>query len=357
LINRALDSGGTERQIAALARSLDRARFEPHVGCFHPDGIRSAELRAAGVPIVQFPVRSFRHPSTIAAAVRMRDYIAAHRIRLVHTFDLPANLFGVPVARLCGVPVVLSSQRAHRTLAPGVSRHLLRLTDTMVDGIVVNSRAVEQEMINVEKVPPRLLHLCHNGIDADDFAPPARDVHAAGLTIGTLAVLRREKGLDTLLEAFARIRAPGMRLVLVGDGPLDNELRRLAARLNLADACRFEPPAARVTGWLAAFDIFVLPSLNEALSNSLMEAMACGCAVIASNTGGNPELVSDQKTGLLFPPGDAAALADRLRVLASDPALRMSLGAAATRFIRDNFSLSSAARRMEEIYTSHLAAV
>jgi glycosyltransferase involved in cell wall biosynthesis len=105
-----------------------------------------------------------------------------------------------------------------------------------------------------------------------------------------------------------------------------------------------------VGAWLRAIDIFVLPSLSEALSNALMESMACGCAVVASDVGGNPELVSDGITGLLFPAGDAPELASRLERLMVDLDLRARIGAAASESIPQRFPLEASVRRMEEIY-------
>src|ERR1039458_6866316 len=135
---RELGLGGTERQLAEIALALDRRGFEPHVGGFTGGGVRGAELRAAGVPILELGVRSLGSGSAVVGARRMGAYLARHGIRLVHAFDVPMDLFAVPVARLYRAPVVLSSQRAHRALTPGVTRRLLRLTDRMVDGIVVN---------------------------------------------------------------------------------------------------------------------------------------------------------------------------------------------------------------------------
>ena len=138
LMARELGLGGTERQLTEIARALDRRKFTPHVGCLHAEGLRGAELEAAGVPIVRFPVQSLYRPSTLSAARGMGRYLKLHRIQLVHTFDVPMNLFGVPVARVYHTPVVLSSQRAFRDLTPGIHRRLLRVTDRLVHGVVVN---------------------------------------------------------------------------------------------------------------------------------------------------------------------------------------------------------------------------
>jgi glycosyltransferase involved in cell wall biosynthesis len=127
-------------------------------------------------------------------------------------------------------------------------------------------------------------------------------------------------------------------------------LREMSIRLGLQENCHFEPSTADVARWLRAIDIFVLPSLSEALSNALMEAMACGCAAVASRVGGNPELVLDGTTGLLFPAGDASQLADRLQRLIDDQDLRARLSTAASERVRQQFSLEESARKMEEIY-------
>ena len=116
---RELGLGGTERQLAEIALSLDRGQFEPHVGCFTDGGFRARELREAGVPILELGVRSLVSGSAWSGARRMGAYLARHGIGLVHAFDVPMDLFAVPVARAYRTPVVLSSQRAHRGLTPG----------------------------------------------------------------------------------------------------------------------------------------------------------------------------------------------------------------------------------------------
>jgi len=356
LMVRELGAGGSERQLTEIARSLDRSRFEPHVGCFHPHGLREEELRAAGVRIVRFPVRSFYAPSTLLAAAAARRYIRRHQIQLVHTFDTPSNLFGVPAARAGQARVVVSSQRAYRSLAPGAHRHLLRITDRMVDAVVVNCEAMRRHLIEEERVPAGLIHLCYNGIDTEKFHPQRSrrlpSLGGATLVIGAVSVLRREKALHTLLDAFAEVRSmqSGLKLAIVGSGPCRVSLEARARELGLGEDCVFEPATEQVVDWLHSIDIFVLPSLSEALSNSLMEAMACGCAVAASRVGGNVELVKEGRTGMLFEAGAADDLAAVLRVLIEGESLRQELARAAARFIAQNFSVSAAAGRMGEIY-------
>jgi glycosyltransferase involved in cell wall biosynthesis len=355
LLSRQLEFGGTERQLSMLALGIDPSLFEVHVGCFHPEGAFGDELRAAGVPVTKFPVRSLRGLSALIGARQMRAYFRRHRIQLVHTFDVPMNVFAVPVARASGVPRVISSQRAQRGLSSPGMRLLLRLSDKMVDGIVTNCEAVRQELIQRYGLRPGLMHLCYNGIDPAMYAPSDRirpaPVADSSLVVGTVSVLREEKGLQTLLEAFAEVVAldSRLRLAIVGGGPTQDKLRGQADSLGLASRCWFEGATSQVTTWLRGIDLFVLPSLSEALSNSLMEAMACGCCVVASNVGGNPELVKDGETGLLFRAGDARDLSAKLHLLLDRPDLRLRLALAATEYIR-RFSAQTMLRRMEHIY-------
>jgi glycosyltransferase involved in cell wall biosynthesis len=357
LMVRELNQGGTERQMAETAMSLDRSRFDPRVGCFRPAGLRGDELRAAGVPIVHFQVPSM---ASVKGAVQIARYIREQGIRLVHTYDTPANLYGVPAARMAGTAVVVSSQRVHRKLWPVMQRHALRVTDHIVDGIVVNCEFIRRHLCDEEKVPAGLIHLCYNGIDTRTFQPVRGEcpeaLRDAGLVVGVVCGLRPEKGLETLLDAFAAVRAivPAMKLVVVGSGPCLTDLQNRARDLGILPDCVFEPATGRVPDWLHAIDVFVLPSLSEALSNSLMEAMACGCAVAASRVGGNPELVTPGETGMLFEAGDPTALAEVLRHLLRDPLLRARLSTNAVRVIHGRFSRERAARRMDEIYSALL---
>ncbi len=354
---RELNIGGTERQCADMARALDPRRYRAHIGCFRPAGFREEELRRDGIPILHLPVHSFGSLSAIRGASLLRAYIRRHYIRVVHTFDVPMNLYAAPLARAFRVPVVLTSQRNSRALHPREHRWL-RLTDRLAGGIVVNCEALRREMIEQEGVPSAKIFLCYNALDTSRI--PERQWTAASaetattdtLTIGVVCAFRPEKDLLTLVNAFHRIREirPGLRLVLVGEGVLREALVERVRELNLGEQCRIEPATQDVPRWLGRMDIFVLPSKSEALSNALMEAMAAGCAPVASRVGGNPELVDGERTGLLFEPGNEADLAACLSRLVLDDALRRRIAQAASTRVRHDFSMLAAGERLAVIY-------
>jgi glycosyltransferase involved in cell wall biosynthesis len=266
----------------------------------------------------------------------------------VHTFDYPLTLFAVPVARWSTGAVVLSSQRSHRSLIPPKYRGLVRRTDRIAHAIVVNCEFVRRHLQINESVPAARIRLCYNGVDLEEFhaCPTPRD----WLTIGVVCALRPEKDIGTLIDAFATIRRPGLRLLIVGGGSMLGRLREQAETRGLAGVCTFVPATADVAEWLRAIDIFVLPSLSEALSNSLLEAMACGCCPVASRVGGNVELIRHGENGMLFEAGDVDQLSHVLSTLLDLRVLREQLAARA-RCTAEKFSIAASVRRMEEIYT------
>jgi glycosyltransferase involved in cell wall biosynthesis len=349
-----LGPGGTERQLAESAMMLDRKRFQPWVAYMRTGFLRD-ELARAGVGLIELPVTSFLSPSLLRESWHLRSHLRQKRIQLVHTFDYPMTILGVPTARFARVPVVLSSQRAHRDLVPKRFRRILRWTDSQVDGIVVNCEAMREHMTKDENASPSRLHVCYNAMDLERFPETPRNPGSENVTIGVICQLRPEKNVAVLLDAFQRLSHPTATLVIVGGGPNLPVLRQQAEQLGLGMRVHFEPATPNVPEWLARLDIFVLPSLSEAFSNSLMEAMSTGAACVASEVGGNPELVSPEQTGLLFPPGDADVLAAHLDRLIREPQLRQRLGGSAAEYIRSRFSRHVAAERLMRIYEDALA--
>lgn len=356
---RELHCGGIERDVAKIATHLDRDRFEPHVASYHAEGMRFDELIRAGIPVLHVPVSSLKSPSALWSAIRIERYIREHAIRLVHAYDSSA-VFVVPIARTLGVPAVLSSTLGHRDLSNNRTRRQLRWTDKMVDTLTVNCEAMRRHMIDDERFPEDRIELCYNGVDTSQFYPTPRhklaQIGEASLVIGSVAVLRREKALDLLQEAFALVRdlQSHLKLVLVGSGPELGRLEANSNRLGLQNDCVFVPATSSVAKYLRAFDIFVLCSRSEAFSNSLLEAMACGCPVVGSSTGGTTELIGNDERGLLFRSGDVQDLAEKLARMIKSDALRRQLGAAAAKFAKMKLPIEAASERMGKIYETTL---
>ncbi len=353
LMIHSLGHGGSERQLANTALGLDRTRFFPHVasvvGGFHVEA-----LRRAGIPVVEVPLRSYVKPGVLSVAWQLRRYIRRHNIQLVHTFDYTLSLLGIPVARTCPGVIALSSQRFYMDLVPRKYVKALLATHRMAHGIVANCEEMKRHLAEGFDYPANRIQVCYNGIDTSRFyaAPkPASD----RLVIGTVCVLRPEKNVGQLLEAFARVRnmRSGLQLKIVGSGPEREALIARSTSLGLADSCTFEPSTADAASAMRSLDIFVHPSLSEGLPNGVMEAMACGCAVVASRVGGCAELIDEGRTGFLTDPGDVDSLTAALTAVIANDATRGNVARAAAERMKD-FSVARAAARMQEIYTSYL---
>lgn len=352
---RELNLGGIERDVTQIALKIDRSRFEPHVASYQAAGMRFDELTSAGIPFLHIPMPSLKSPAAISSALGMRRYIREHGIRLVHAYDTSA-VFVAPIARALGVKAVLSSTLGHRSLLDSRTLRQVRWTDKIVHGVVVNCQAMRRHMIDDELLPDERINVCYNGVDTSQFYPPADRDRAsevdAPFTIGAVCVLRPEKTLDLLQEAFARVRhlKPRMKLVIVGSGPELPRLQANSRRLMLDADCVFVPATPAIPRFLRSFDIYVSSSRSEAFSNTILEAMACGCSVVGSQVGGTPELIGTNERGLLFQAGNARDLAAKLTALIENESLRRELGTRAADFARKKLSIEIAAARMAEIY-------
>lgn len=332
--------GGSERQCAQAAIALRKTGHEVHAAAMRAGGMRAADLEAADIPLTIFPVRSFASSDPWRTGLEFRRFLKQRGIDIVHTFDVPSNAFAIPWARAAGVRKVFASQRAHRQLTPTALRPLQALSDRLAHGIVVNCQSVREELVRDYAIPPSKIHVVYNGIDTEVFSRSgpiaALPFPPGAIVIGTLCALRPEKDLDALQKAFALLASefPEAHLLFVGDGPerAALEANAIPGRTHFAGAQSHTPP------WYRAIDIFVLPSRSEALSNSLLEAQACGCHVIASDAGGNPEAAP-----ALFPVGDSQALAAYLRTM-------MTAKLPAARPLDERFTIERMRRRLEELY-------
>jgi L-malate glycosyltransferase len=349
----AFEPGGTERQMSELIRRLDARRFRVHVACLHKRGGWLPRIARHAASIVEFPIEGFARAATVAQMAAFARWCRRERIAVVQTCDLYANIFGLPGAALARVPVRIGSRRElNPDKTPGQIR-LQRLAYRSATKVVANSRAA-RHMLETEGLAPASIAVIPNGVDLGSFARPSR--RGAIQTIITVANLRPEKSHETLLAAAAMLLrgSPNLRFRIVGDGPRRLELARLAATAGISRQVEFLGHREDVPALLAEADVFVLPSRSEAFPNGAIEAMAAGLPVVASATGGLLDLVQSGTTGILVPPGDAAALTAALRSLIDDPARARAMGESARQFVQQRYSFERMVASFEDLYSSGL---
>jgi glycosyltransferase involved in cell wall biosynthesis len=347
------DPGGTERQMTELIRRLDTSRFEVHVACFRRSGQWLPRVERAAASVSEFPLRSFRHRSTLTQLIRFVRWCRTHRIAVLQACDFYANVFGLIGGTLARVPLRIASRRdillPQRTSG---QRRLQRLVYRLAHRVVANSEAAADQL-RQEGVPDPALIVVPNGIDLARYEPAPLRTEPRIVT--TVANLRGEKGHDVLLRAAAIVtaQAPEVRFRIVGDGPMRSRLSSIAVELGIAHVVEFLGHQEDVPEVLRDSDVFVLPSRTEAFPNALVEAMAAGLPVVASDTGGIPELVTHDRNGLLVPVGDHTLMAAAILSVLRDRSRAGALASAARQTIEARYSFHRMVQSFESLYLLH----
>jgi glycosyltransferase involved in cell wall biosynthesis len=361
-----LQRAGAQVHLAHLASGLDRARFEARVGCLLREGPVAEQLRDRGVPVECLGLGVLYRPSGWVGLLRLARRLRELRIEVLHTYLISSNVFGTLAGRLARVPVIITSRR-DTGVSPSARLRVVEewLINPLVHRVTANSRAVKAAALRERGLAEDRVVTIPNGVEIAAWvpAPGAREevraewaVPETAPLVGSVGHLSPVKGHGDLLEAMAAVvaRRPEARCVMVGEGPLRESLEQRAGALGLSDRITFAGIRSDVPRVLAALDLVVQPSQTEGMSNAVLEAMAAGVPVIATDTGGNPDLLRDGVSGLLVPPGSSTELASAMLRLLEDPAAARALAATARKRAADSFSLSAMIHRYEDLYAELL---
>ncbi len=329
-----------------VSRELARRGHRVTAVC-RPEAWVAPQFRAAGVDVITSDLRRWP-PGELR---RIGGFARKNGVDVVHTHMSRAHLFGVLLRFRSGVPCAASAQ----------SRHF-QLHWMFNDLVIAASEATRRYHVRWNLVPSGRIVTIANFVDIDLFAPPSdearRDSRAEwgldddDLLLGVIGHLFPRKGQLYLVEALPEIVAatPGVRLILVGDVNIHyvDQVKDAACRGGVADRIIWAGQHDNVRPVLEALDVCVLPSLEETLPLTVLEAMASGLPVVATAVGGTPECIVDGQTGVLVPPADPPALARAIIPLLQEADRRRQLGAAARCHVEEHFSIASQLPRIEE---------
>ncbi len=348
--------GGAEKALVDIALHLDRSKYNVTVCATRSAGNYQPLLDEAGVTTF---VQGRKSRWDLGQWIKLVRLMRREQVDVLHTHLFGSNTLGRLLGRLAGVPVVIAhehwSTKASREV--WVDRALYRLSDR----ILVPSAASKEMVMRTEGIPAGKIDVVYNGVDTAIFAQGEKrgevrsELHISSdaMVLGIVGRLSEEKGgVDVLIRAVARLckSNPNLRLLVVGDGPLRGSLEALAAESAPGGEIMFTGTRNDVAHLLSAMDLFVLPSLNEALPIVVLEAMAAGLPVIATRVGGVPEIVDHEKTGLLVEPGSEDSLYSALDRLIFDADLREQLAQAGRRRVASDFTIERMVERIEGLY-------
>jgi len=358
-----LELGGSETQCVEVARLLARNGYSVTVGCLRAGGPLERRLKEAGLECVEFPVRgSMLRPNTIMQMLKLVIFIRRRKFRVVQTNDLYSNLFAVPAAWLARVPVIISSRRdlARWWWYTPVRRKILRKVQELSTWILVNSKAVRQELMTRDGFDAERIRIIYNGIDEEKYTqvtinreellPGTSSKEKLIIMVGNMHV--GVKGHSDLIEAARTVReiCPEARFLLAGDGEMRPFFEDQVKAAGLERTFAFLGHRTDIPALLSCCDIGVLASRSEGLPNAVLEYMAAALPVVATAVGGVPEIIENEESGLLVPPENPAALSAAILRMLKDNELRKRLGKAGRERVLADFNFTRVIGNLKHLY-------
>jgi glycosyltransferase involved in cell wall biosynthesis len=353
---------GTERQIAETVTRLNASRFEVHVCCF-----KDSERLEALSPMAHtrvFPLDSLLTASGLREMTRFRRYVSEHGIQVAHAWMVKSAIFGVLAGLGGSYRTVTSRLNTGYWYTPAYIR-LFRFLNRHTTRIFANSEGAKRIAMAAEGLPASKIDVIYNGVDIRKYGRNSGDpavatgigIPADATVVGIVANLRPVKDLDLFLRAAALVaqQAPKAVFAIVGQGPLRAALANLVAELGLEKKVFFADGRGIVPDYLRRMSIGCLSSKSEGFSNAILEYMAAGLPVVATDVGGNGEAVSDGVTGYLVRERTPAAFAAPILRLLECERLRHEMSEAALIRCHERFSIETYAARMERFYADAAA--
>ena len=351
--------GGLERIVETIYNGLDQNIYAPHIWCLAKGGELADAFLRDGKALRILSLNTYHQPMNI---IRLARLIRQEDFRIVHTHAYFAGTMGRIAAFLAGTPVII--HHVHTTYWDFKFRNMLieRFLSGITHRIICCSDFVRSFVVDNEKISPAKAITIYNGVKdsvgvsdiPNDYVVTVDDV----VRLAVVASLVENKGHQVLLTAFRTLAVMNQKLelLIIGDGPLRRALEETARKYGIASQVVFTGVINDVPKRLADVDIIVLPSIyREGLGISLIEAMCLARPVVTTNVGGNREVVDEGVNGFLVPPGDAATLAAKLKVLIEDKELRKKMGVAGRLKYEQNFTERMMIEKIENLYASLLS--
>lgn len=372
-----LDKGGSAENTFLTVKGLDKERYDVTLmsgPVQNPIQERRTQVEECGIPTIHIPVlvRNINVVYDSIALFKIWRLLAKEKFDVVHTHTSKAGLLGRFAARLAGVPLIVHTPHGHvffgyfGPLKTKIFILLEKLASRMSDRIVALTHREKADYISYKICPEEKIVVIHSGIELDKFqeynlAEKTKLKKETGIpedsfVVGTAGRLVPVKGPEFLIKASQTILSehPDTYFVFAGDGPLKEDLEKKATEAGVEKNIVFLGWRDDIARILAAFDVFCLPSLNEGMGRVLVEAMAHGIPIVASDAGGIPDLVTHGRNGFLVPPKNPEELARHIQILIQNEDERRKMGEAGKKMAQ-RFSHDTMVKNIAELYEELLA--
>lgn len=359
------NQGGTEWQTVQLTRFLQQSgKHRLFLATLNHEGPLRVEVERLGFhEIPTFPLQNFYNFNAMRQVSRLASLMRENKIDLVHAHDFYTNIFGMAAAKLAGVRARITSRRETEGIRSPAKRWLERRAYNTATAVVANAEAIRTQLI-AEGLPPAKVVTIHNGLDVAHVTPQPHAHRDELLKSFNLPNSRRYvtivanmrhvmKDQATFLRAahLTREAIPDSSFILAGEGEQMPQLQKLAAELGLSNNAFFIGRCNRVADLLAISDVCVLSSKGvEGFSNSILEYMAAGRPVVATDVGGAREAVVESETGYVVKPEDPETMAARLISLLREPEQAWTMGTQGRKRVLEHFSCEAQLKRVEALY-------
>ncbi len=352
-----LEFGGSEKMLVELVKRLDKQKYDITV-CSLTSGKLSKELRKIkDIKFISLDLNSKYNPLVISKVCWL---LKKQKVDILQTYLYYDNVLGSIAGSIAGVPLVISGQRAGNPEGPKYRTLLERASLRNTDIVVSNSHAGRKRLIEVERIPAEKIIVIHNGKELKDFKvalskeeiKKKHSLNENDYIITVVGRLRSEKGHKYLFDALPAVirRIPNIKLLVVGDGDLKEELLSQARKLKIENKVVFMGDREDVVELLSITDLFVMPSLWEGCPGAIMEAMAMKKPVLATGVAGTPEVVVDGETGVLVPSKNPSAISEKIIELLNDEEKRFELGRNGYERVKKEFIIEKMIEKYEEVY-------
>lgn len=351
--------GGSQTHLVQVMRFLDRERFAPTFYCIGGSGELLDSVRATGVEVLTPGAgKSYRGLGLPQRVWELSRSFREQRLTIVHNYLLRANFVGSLAARLARVPMVLCSKRGCHHMEGG-DLLMAKVGNALADRVTANAEAVREFVHVDEGCPLEKMPVIPSGIDTDRFQPLAPGDYkqrlglpADATVVGIVTRMRTRKGVEEFFRAIGELRRarPDVHAVIVGEVSLDDVLEGIVREMDLDGHLTLLGRRSDMPDVLSAFDLFVLSSHDEGMSNAVLEGMAMELPVVATDVGGTGEVVRHGASGMLVPAKDPAALARAIAEVLSDRDRARAMGRLGREIVVERFSAPAMVRQMEELY-------